>query len=139
MRQVELKKKLGLAFQIRGVTATVKAFMSLKKNVIFNRVKREIAVKAMLHRARVLKVKALKAFDICLTRRLVYERVQMHMLSRLKRETFTTWEDKLQLKLLRNDGLSVCRLVLLRRALRDWRQSSQVSNQEEQADTIHRV
>ena len=77
---MELKKKLAVANQIRGVTATVKAFMSLKKHIIFNRVKRDIEVKAMLHHAKVLKKKGLKAFDVCLTRRLATDRIQMHVL-----------------------------------------------------------
>ena len=42
-------KKLRAASQVHQVTAVVKAFESLKKNVLFTRVKRELTLKAMVH------------------------------------------------------------------------------------------
>ena len=59
--------------QIRQVTASVKAFESPKKNVLYARVKRDLEVKAMLHLANNLKSKAVRAFEIVLTRRILHD------------------------------------------------------------------
>ena len=60
-----------MALQIRGLTASVKAFESLKKAVLLGRVKRELTVKALLHRATQLKIKSLRGFDKVATRNLL--------------------------------------------------------------------
>jgi hypothetical protein len=117
-----------MALQIKGVTAGVKAFESLKKNVLFARVRRELKVKAMLHHADCLKAKAVKAFDVALTLRLVADRVHQSYLLRVTKATFNAWEDQLQLKLCRKDAFTVCRMVLMRRALKHWKQKGEESH-----------
>ena len=79
--------------QIRQVTASVKAFESLKKNVLYSRIKLELEVKAMLHHAHHLKSKAIKAFEVALTRKILFERVQERQMQRLALKTLTAWED----------------------------------------------
>ena len=58
--------------QIRQVTVSVKAFESLKKNVLLARVKQELSIKAMLHHAENLKLKSVRAFDVALTRKAIF-------------------------------------------------------------------
>ena len=116
-----------MALQIKGVTAGVKAFESLKKNVLFARVRRDLEVKAMLHHADRLKAKAVKAFDLALNLRLIADRVHQTHLLQVTRATFSAWEDQLQLKLWRKDAFTVCRMVFMRRALKRWRQQVEES------------
>ena len=57
-----------MASQIRLVTASVKAFESLKKNMELERHKRGLSVQGLLHRADTLKLKAMQAFRMVITR-----------------------------------------------------------------------
>lgn len=65
-----------MALNIREVTVAVKAFESLKKNVFLARIRRDLEIKAMINHAESLKAKALKAFKVVLTRRIVSEQVR---------------------------------------------------------------
>ena len=65
-----------MALQIRLVTNSVKAFESLKKNILISRVKRELNLKAMIHRAATLKHKTIRAFDKVIERNAIYAKVK---------------------------------------------------------------
>ena len=95
IKNVETQKKLSMALKIRGVTVTVKAFESLRKNVFFSRLRRDSEVKAMINHATTLKAKALKAFNVVLSRRLLANHVRQTHLVRVTRKTFNAWEDQL--------------------------------------------
>ena len=68
---VETKGKLKIASQIRSVTAAVKAFESLKKNVLLSRSKLAISLKSKRFREVQLKQKVFGAFAKVLTNRLI--------------------------------------------------------------------
>ena len=83
VKHMQTKHKLCMTSQIRQVTASVKAFESLKKNVLFSRVKRELEIKAMLHLASNLKHKALRAFEVALMRRILFNQVRERQVQRM--------------------------------------------------------
>jgi len=79
---------------VRHVTAAVKAFESLKKNVLICRVKRDLSVQALVHRAENLKQKGVRAFYIVINRKALVSELQAIRLHKIAQKTFTAWEDK---------------------------------------------
>ena len=83
-----------MASQIRLVTASVKAFESLKKNMEQERHKRALSVEGLLHRAHTLKLKAVQAFKMVIARNHKREQFEMSRQTRVCAHFFAAWEDQ---------------------------------------------
>lgn len=93
----------------------------------------------MLHHAHTLKLKATRAFEVAITRRIKHDRIQQIRLLSLSRKTLLEWEHQLQLKLWRKDAFHLCRLILLKQYMKAWSRKAQQVNDEYKSVTIYRV
>ena len=121
---LETEGKLKMVSQVRSVTAAVKAFESLKKNLLMARAKHALKLKHMEYRASKLKQKVFCSFAKVLTRRLLGIEVQHRSQTRKLATMFSKWEDLLSLKLWRKDACNLFNVILTRRALKMWRQKT---------------
>ena len=101
--------------------------------------KRQENLSVMLYYAKILKMKAMKALAHALVIKAISLEVQRKRNRRIARNVLTSWEKRLEVKLLQGDAISVCRVIFLRQVFKKWRDSIIEGANEERASLLRNV